>query len=83
MMSAQTPLDRPAVVIGGLRRRSIQHRVAVEQRELDEHSAGLFRAAPPHRAEHALGLAAPQIGRDPDATFRSHGNDDRPATGRS
>ena len=54
------------VVIDGLRRRRIQHGVAVEQRDLDEHRAGLLRAAPAHRAEDALGLAAAQIGRHPD-----------------
>ena len=63
------PLDRPAVVIGGLRRRRVQHRVAVEQRQLDEHRPRLLRAAPAHGAEHAFGLAAAQVSRDPDAGF--------------
>ena len=58
-------LDRPAVVIDGLRRGRVQHRVAVEQRHLDEHRACLLRAAPAHGAEDALGLAAAQIGRHP------------------
>ena len=59
-------LDRPAVVIDGLRRRRVQHGVAVEQRHLDEHRARLLRAAPAHGAEHAFGLAAAQIGGHPD-----------------
>src|ERR1700722_4311601 len=72
-------LDRPAVVIDRLRRRHIEHGVAVEQRHLDENGAGLLRAAPAHRAEHAFGLATAQISRHPYAGFQSHGTDDRPA----
>ena len=68
--------DRPAVVIGGLRRRRVEHRVAVKQRDLDEHRTRLFRAAPTHGAEYALGLAAAQIGRHPYAGFQSHEADD-------
>ena len=64
--SARTSARPAGFVIGGLRRRRVEHRVAVEQRDLDEHRAGLLRAAPAHRAEHALGLAAAQIGRHPD-----------------
>src|SRR6266699_1662968 len=54
-------LDRPAVVIDRLRRRHIQHGLAVKACDLDEYGAGLFRAAPAHRAEHPRGLAAAQI----------------------
>ena len=79
----ENALDRPAVVIDRLRRRHVQHGVAVEQRDLDEYRAGLFRAAPAHGAEHALGLAAAQISRHPYAGFQSHGIDDRPARAES
>ena len=75
----ENALDRPAVVIDRLRRRRIQHGIAVEQRHLDEDRAGLLRAAPAHRAEYPLGLAAAQISRHPYAGFQSHGPDDRPA----
>src|ERR1700753_802654 len=63
----EQPLDRTALVIDRLRRRGIQHGVAVEQRDLDEHRAGLLRATLAHGTKDALGLAAAQIGGDPDA----------------
>ncbi len=59
-------LDRPAVVIDRLRRRDVEHGIAVEQRDLDEDRAGLFRAAPAHGAEYAFGLAAAQVSGHPD-----------------
>ena len=62
----------PALVIGGLRRRREQQRVAVEQRQLDEDGARLFRPAPSHDAKNVLGLAAAQIGRHPDVGFDPH-----------
>ena len=63
----EQPLGRPAIVIDGLRRRCIQHGVAVEQRHLDEHRPRLLRPALAHGAEYSLGLAAAQIGGHPDA----------------
>ena len=60
-------LGRAALVIDGLRRRCIQHGVAVEQRHLDEHRPRLLRPALAHGAEYSLGLAAAQIGGHPDA----------------
>ena len=72
-------LDRPAVVIDRLRRRHVQHGIAVEQRDLDEDGAGLFGTPPAHRTEYALGLATAQISRNPDAGFQSHVTEDRPA----
>src|SRR6185437_16375449 len=65
-------LDRPAVVINRLRRRHVQHRIAVERGHLDEDGARLLRPAPAHRAEHALALAAAQIGRNPNTGLQSH-----------
>ena len=72
-VGVKMPLDRPAVVIDRLRRRHVEHGIAVEQRHLHEHRPGFFRAAPAHRAEYALGLAAAQISRHPYAGFQSHG----------
>jgi hypothetical protein len=51
-------LHRSAFVIGALRRRHIQHRLAVEQGDLNENCPRLFGAAPAHRTEHACPLAA-------------------------
>src|SRR5260370_10906606 len=75
----ENALDRPAVVIDRLRRRHVQHGIAVEQRTLDEYRASLFRAAPAHGAEYPLGLATSQVSRHPYTGFQSHGVDDRPA----
>jgi hypothetical protein len=41
-----------------LRCRHVEHGIAIEQRDLDEHRAGLFRAAPAHGTEYPFGLAA-------------------------
>ena len=59
-------LDRPALVIDGLRRRRVEHGIAIERGDLDEYRTRLLRAAPAHRAENSLGLAAAQIGGHPD-----------------
>src|SRR3979411_1864064 len=75
----ENALDRPAVVIDRLRCRHVEHGIAIEQRNLDEYRAGLFRAAPAHGAEYPLGLAAAQVSCHPYAGFQSHGVDDRPA----
>ena len=44
-------VGRPALVVGGLRRRREQQRVAVEQRQLDENGPRLFRPSPSHGAK--------------------------------
>src|SRR5271169_5956991 len=62
-------LDRPAVVIDGLRRRHEQHGIAIEQRHLDEHGTSFIRAAPTYGAKDAGGLAAAQISRHPYTRF--------------
>ena len=62
----EEPFRRAALVIDGLRRGSIQHRVAVKQRHLDEHRPRLLRPALAHGAKNALGLAAAQISGHPD-----------------
>src|SRR5262249_462097 len=48
----------PARVIGGLRRRRIEHGIAVEQCYFYEYRPRLLGTAPAHRTEHALALAA-------------------------
>jgi hypothetical protein len=72
-------LDRPTVVIDGLRRRDVEHGLSVEQRHLYKHCSSFFSATPAHGPEYAFGLAAAQVSRYPDARFQSHGIDDRPA----
>ena len=62
---SKQPLRGTALVIDGLWRGRVQHRIAIERRHLDEHRARLFRAAPAHRAEYAFGLAAAQVSRHP------------------
>src|SRR6185295_20137851 len=62
----ENTLERPAVVVGGLRRRGVEHGVAVEQRHLDENGASLLGAAAAHGAKDTFGLAAAQIGGYPD-----------------
>jgi hypothetical protein len=59
-------IDRAAVVIDGLWRRRVQHRIAVEQRHLHEYRPRLLGTATAHRPEHALGLAPAQVGGNPD-----------------
>ena len=63
---------RRMILEGGLRRRPVQVGRAVETVDLDEDRAGLLGAAPAHRREHALDVAAPHIGGDPESGFQPH-----------
>ncbi len=65
-------LNGPTVVVYGLRRGGVKHRIAVEQRQLDENGARLIRATAAHRPENALALATAQIGSDPYARLQTH-----------
>src|SRR5215813_8402456 len=55
-----------------LRCRTIELGRSVEPADLDEYRPGLLGAAPPHRRECSLGMAAPNIGRHPDRRLETH-----------
>lgn len=69
-------LHGPAVVVYGLRRGGVKHRIAVEQRQLDENGTCLIRSTAAHRPENALALATAQIGSDPNTRLQPHGHED-------
>lgn len=66
----------PAVVVYGLRRGGVKHRIAVEQRQLDENGACLVRSTAAHRPVNTLALATAQIGGNPNTRLQPHGHED-------
>src|SRR5215470_17429963 len=70
--TAEEPIRGARIVEHALRRRPEQLGRAVKPVELDEDGAGLLCPAPAYRRERALGVAAPDIGRDPDRRFEAH-----------
>src|SRR5262245_9557801 len=74
---AEEAVERPRVIIEGLRRWREQQGAAIHQRDLDEDCASLLGTSASYRAKNACPLTASQIGGDPDVGFQSHGKDDR------
>src|SRR5438046_3019581 len=65
-------IARMGLVESRLRRRTEQLGSAIKPIELDEDRARLLGAAPPHRRESALAVAAADIGCNPDRGFEAH-----------
>ena len=69
---AEEPIGRTRVLENALRRRAEQLGGAIELIELDENGARLLGSAPANGREGSLGVAAPDIGCDPDCRLQAH-----------
>ena len=56
-----------------LRRGTVEIRCSIEAVDLDEDRSGLFGAVPAHRREQPLDVASPDVCRDPQSRFQTHG----------